>query len=270
MKRLDYSGKLVIVTGASSGIGKGIAHRLIKKYGCVVYAIARNEANLTKAREELGNNSNAFIPYPMDASVKENWVELREKLEKENTPPDILINCAGVLPKFSSFEKSTSSQLIETLNINFLSSVYSCEQLMPLMKRGSSVINISSASALCPFSGVSAYSASKVALERFSECLACERRDITVSTVMPGFVKTEIMKNQRTSEKEKGIISFFSADLEKTVSKILRRAKRRKRRIVVGIDAHFMSFMFRAFPRLAPRLITWFLKKSKLELFKEI
>ena len=87
---------------------------------------------------------------------------------------------------------------------------------------------------------------------------------------MPGFVKTNIMKNQSATEKDKGLINFFSADATKTSKRILRRVVRRKRRIIVGKDAHFMSFMFRAFPRLAPRFFSWVIKKSGLELFKSV
>ena len=76
MKRLDYNSKLAIITGASSGIGKSIAFRLIKKYGCTVYAIARNEEKLQKCKSELGNLAENYIVYPMDVSKKDGWQEL--------------------------------------------------------------------------------------------------------------------------------------------------------------------------------------------------
>ena len=87
---------------------------------------------------------------------------------------------------------------------------------------------------------------------------------------MPGFVKTDIMKGHSINEREKGIINFFSADVTKTANKILKRVRRRKRRIVVGFDAHIMSLAYRLFPRLAPKLFSGIIKKSNLELFKKI
>lgn len=84
---------------------------------------------------------------------------------------------------------------------------------------------------------------------------------------MPGFIKTDIMRNQTASDKEKKIIDKISGNCEKSVNKILNRIIRRKRRIIVGADAHFMNFAFRFFPSLAPRLITKILKKSNMRIF---
>lgn len=268
MKKLNLKGKIAIVTGASSGIGKEIATLLVKKYGCIVYGIGRNLPRLDLLREELGPEN--FLCAVMDVCDKSSWEKMASYFTNWNTLPTVLINCAGMLPKFSSVENAEIEGIEDVMSVNYLSAVYACKYIMPIMEKGGAVVNISSASALCPFAGVAAYSASKAALERFTEALSFERRDLRVSCVMPGFVKTNIMKNQEATEKDKGLINFFSADAKKTAKKILRRVVRRKRRIVVGTDAHFMSFMFRAFPRLAPRFFSWVIKKSGLNLFKNV
>ncbi|MBO5338804.1 MAG: SDR family oxidoreductase [Clostridia bacterium] len=267
MKKLKYNEKTVVITGASSGIGKKLAELLIKKHSCRVYAIARNQDRLDGAKSVLGEN---YIPYRMDATDKQEWTHFKDFLEKSNTRVDILINCAGVLPEFKKLEKTSIDELESVLKINFLASVYSIKELMPLINERGAVVNISSASALCPFGGVSTYTSSKSALDSFTVSLGCEYKNISVSSVLPGFVRTDIMKNQRLNEKEAKLIRSFSADAEKTARKILRRVARRKRRIIVGKDAHLMSFLYKFFPRLAPRLITKFLKKSGLELFNQI
>ena len=267
MKKLKYSEKTVVITGASSGIGKKLAECLIKKHNCRVYAIARSQDKLDESKNDLGEN---YIPYRMDATDKKAWSDFREYLERSDTRVDILINCAGVLPEFKSFEKTGIDELESVLKINFLASAYSIKELMPLINERGAVVNVSSASAICPFGGVSTYTSSKSALDNFTVSLGCECKDISFSSVLPGFVRTDIMKNQRLSSKEARLIHIFSAKLEKTVRKILRRVARRKRRIIVGKDAHFMNFIYKFFPRLAPRLITKFLKKSGLELFNQI
>ena len=269
MKRLDYNSKLAIITGASSGIGKSIAFRLIKKYGCTVYAIARNEEKLQKCKSELGDLAENYIVYPMDVSKKDGWQELFRVISESCLTVDLLVNCAGILPEFKSFANSTVEEIEKTIDINFMSQVYSTYYALPLLKDGGAAINVSSSSALCPFGLVSGYTASKSASMHFSTAIAQEIKTVSVSAVMPGFVKTDIMREQNVNEKEAKLINMVSSDCEKTVSKILRRVRRRKKRIVVGADAHLMSFLYRFFPGLAPKIISKFLKKSGLELFNK-
>ena len=267
--RYKLNNKTVILTGASSGIGKEIAFKLICDYSCTVIAIARNEERLLNVKSELGDHGDKYIVRPFDASIKENWENLALDLEKTDTPAHILINCAGVLPKFKAGQ--TSDEIKSIFEINFFSQVYACEALMPILKKNGdgAIINFSSSSALCPFGGVSAYTASKAALERYTAALAVENK-MLVSCVLPGFIKTDIMKNQGASDKDSRLFNKISADPKMAVRKILRRVRRGKSRIIVGADAHLMNFMFKFFPKRAPRLITWFLRKTGLEIFKEI
>ena len=266
MKRIDYKNKTVVITGASSGIGKEISKRLISVYGCTVYAIARNEEKLKEAKKELGEG---YIIYPMDASLKENWVNFAQLLKNSSISVDILITCAGILPKFDTFENTEIEEYEKAIFVNYLGQVYACKLLLPIINKGGAIVNVASASALCPFSLVSGYTASKSAICRFTESIAQEIKHISVSCVMCGFVKTDIMKNQSMTEKEEKLIRAFSADCPKTVRKILRRVRRRKKRIITGFDGHFMSLMYRLFPKLAPIFFSWFLRISGISMFKQ-
>ena len=132
------------------------------------------------------------------------------------------------------------------------------------------MINVSSSASLCPFAGISLYSSTKAAVTRFSECIAFENKNVNVVTVMPGFTKTEVMRNQSINEKEKGLIDKISANPIKVAKKILRKASKGKKRVITGFDAHLMNFLYKFFPTLAPRLIGWFLRKSKMKVFEKI
>ena len=136
------------------------------------------------------------------------------------------------------------------------------------MNENGAIVNVASSSALCPFSLVSGYTASKSASYHFTQSISQEIKKVSLSCVLCGFVKTDIMKNQDINEKEAKLISLVSSDCKKTVKKILRRVKRRKKRIVTGFDGHFMSAVYRLFPNFTPKLISWFLKKSGLDIFK--
>lgn len=258
-----------MLTGASSGLGRRLAEILIGEYGCTVYAIARSADKLSAVKAGLGENGTRLLPRPFDAGERECWERFSRELEEGGVCPGLLIDCAGILPAFGKFGNSSSSSAEDAVRVNYLSQAYAAYALLPLLKRNAdpAVVNFSSAAALCPFAGVAAYCASKAASERFTECLAAEERDVYVSCVMPGFVATDIMRAQTMTERDSRLVARFSADCDKTVRLILRRLKRRKRRIVVGKDAHLMNFLFRFFPALAPKLITSVLRKSGLPLF---
>ena len=82
MNKCWFDYKTVILSGASSGIGKGIAERLIKDHGCKVIGIARNEQRLLNFKAELGNKGDNFTYYTFDVSQEEKWRELADTLEK--------------------------------------------------------------------------------------------------------------------------------------------------------------------------------------------
>ena len=98
----------VIVTGASGGMGKGIAESLIVDHGCTVIGIARSEEKMKKVVEELGPNAEKFSYKLFDVSVEQNWIDFAKYLEDNDIHPDILVNNAGILPKFDRFEHYSS------------------------------------------------------------------------------------------------------------------------------------------------------------------
>ena len=73
MNRCWFDYKTVIITGASSGMGKGLAEKFIRDHNCKVIGIARTESKLQAFKEELGDKGIYFSYYPFDVSVKENW-----------------------------------------------------------------------------------------------------------------------------------------------------------------------------------------------------
>ena len=269
MSKYVLDNKKIILTGASSGIGKEIARILISKYNATVIGIARNEQKLLDVKEEFKDN---FIPYRLDVSNKEEFEGLFNYLTANKILIDGIINCAGVLPKFSAFGDSEIESYEYSFNTNFYSIVYSAKYLIPLLDKSKSpiMINVLSSSALCPFAGVSIYSASKAAGERFSECIALEDNGVKVITCMPGFTKTNVMRSQNLNDKEQNIIDKISLPATTVAKKILNGAKKGKSRIIVGFDAHLMNFLFKFFPRTAPKIITWLLRKSKMQIFDKI
>lgn len=268
----DY--KTVILSGASSGIGKDLAIRLIKEHGCKVIGIARTESKLAALKDELGIHGDKFTYYTFDVSEKAKWFELAETLENENIQPDILINNAGILPKFDRFANYTLDEVDKAMEINFFSSVYSMKALMDMIMRSESaaIINVASSAALCPLAGTSVYSASKAALKSFSDAVREEHRgQLYLGVVCPGFTKTDIFRNQsESSSGSQKAMNMVSTDCDKMVDLIINGMWNKKEDMVFGMDAHMMEIGNKALGVTCTKVASKVMEISGLEIFSEV
>lgn len=274
MNKCWFDYKTVILSGASSGIGKGVAERLIKDHGCKVIGIARNEERLQNFKAELGNKGDNFTYYTFDVSQENKWHELADTLKKENIKPDILINNAGVLPKFDKFINYTIDEIRKAMEINFFSCIYSMQALMPLILESdvAAVVNVASSAALCSLAGTSVYSASKAALKGFTEAMREEHRDnCYVALVCPGFTKTNIFRDQaESSTKSQKAMDLISTDCDKMVDYIIKGMWKKKDKMVLGMDAHFMDKGYKLLGTTCSKVSSQVMKISKLEMFENI
>lgn len=269
-------GKNVIVTGASGGMGAGIAATLIKKHGCTVIGVARSEEKMLKFIDELGDEYAKQFSYKLfDVSVRENWESFAEELVANCTKVDILINNAGILPKFKRFDRYSYEEIERAMNINFYSCVYSVKTLMPILMESSTpaIINVDSSAALMTLAGTSMYSASKAALKGFTEALRVEfAGKMYVSLVCPGFTKTDIFRNQGAESNAKGqkVIDMISTDCDLMVKLIMSGIERKVPMQVHGFDAHAMSIVNRISPVYGSKLFSSVMRLANVDIFKEV
>lgn len=271
MKNNWLKNKTVIVTGASSGIGRGITVRLIKEYNCTVLGIARSKEKMESLSNELGSDKGKFSYHLFDVSKRDNWKNFAEYIKEKNIKPDILINSAGILPEFKKAENFSVEEIERTMNINFYGAVYSVKELLPLILKSSSpaVVNIDSSAAFMPLAGTSVYSASKAALKAFTEALREELRGrCYVGVICPGFTKTDIFRSQNlTEEREKKIINSVSTSCDYAVKRIVKGIAKKRELTVIGADAQFMKHTARIMPVKGGRMVSAILKKSGFKLF---
>ena len=264
----------VIITGASGGIGKGIAIRLIQKYNCKVIGIARNEEKIKTVIEELGDKAENFSYHLFDVSIEENWKNFALHLQENNIAPDMLINNAGLLPKFNKFGNYSIEYIKAVMNINFYASVYSMHYLMPLLLKSdkAAVINISSSAALCSLAGTSVYTASKAALKGLTEAAREEYRgECYIGLVCPGFTKTDIFSSQRKiSDAESKAIEAISSSCETVVKKIVHGISTKKELMVYGTDARLMYNGNRVAAVKTGSVCSKAMKVSKASLFADV
>lgn len=269
-------GKNIILTGASSGIGKEVAKILVSPpLNCKVLGIARTEEKLKELKDELGENFNYF---PMDTSKKESWESLKEYIKAQNFKVDVLINNAGRMHQFIATKKLDIKTIENVMDVNYYSVVYSINTLLEDVLKSSTpaIVNICSSSALCTVPGVAGYSASKAALKAYSETLALDLKGKAyVSTIFPGVTTTNIFNSKDNAspiidKKDKGIVDFISTPADKMAKKIVRAIKKKKRRKVLGWDAKLMNFGYKIMPNSVPKIINFVFKKSKKDSFKDI
>lgn len=266
--------KTVIITGASGGMGKGVAEKLIKEHGCTVIGIARSEEKMKKVVEELGPFADKFSYQLFDVAVEQNWLDFVTYLNENNIKPDVLINNAGILPKFDRFQNYTVEYIKKAMDINFYSAVYSIHALLPILLESDSpaIINIDSSAALMTLAGTSVYSASKAALKSLSEALREELRGkCYVGIVCPGFTKTDIFRDQDSADaKAQKMLNMVSTSCDRMVKMIMNDIKTKKPLGVHGFDAAFMNYFGRAMPVQGGRLFSAVMKMSKLPLFDAV
>lgn len=272
MSKLDFKGKLFVVSGASSGLGRILTEKLISD-GCKVIGIGRNEAKFVDFKTTLGDKSDMLETEIFDVSDEIGWKNLAAKLAARGAALNGLINCAGVFPPFGKAVDFTVSDIESVMKTNFLSAVYAVKNLLPFLEKSGfpTIVNVSSAAALASIVGTSGYSASKSALKAYTEILAEELRGKAyVGLVMPGFARTDIMRSQNTSFDEDKLVKKMSMPADRMAGKIFRGIRKKKRRMILGSDAKILNFFYRLMPKTTTRLVAVVLKKSKMKLFDEI
>lgn len=204
----------IIVTGASRGIGLEMAKKFISISGNRVIAIARNMEKLELLRQNcLDINSNsALIPIVFDLSNTEQFESsLLLQIKNNFNRVDILINNAGYLVN-KPFDKLSNADINSMVQVNLNAPARLIQCLLPLMKQGSHVVNISSMGGFQgsqKFPGLSIYSATKAGLASLTECLAEEYKGsgISFNCLALGATDTEML-----NEAFPGYKAPFTAD----------------------------------------------------------
>jgi 3-oxoacyl-[acyl-carrier protein] reductase len=198
----------VIVTGGSRGIGLGIARKLSKAGDYRVLVIARKQNNeLTAAMQEAERaQPGSFHFSPFDLGEIENIPELIRTLRKEFGPIYGLVNNAGI-----SFEGvlalMPTAQIEQLIRLNTLSPIMLTKFVVRSMMAdgGGRIVNLASIIASTGYSGLSVYGATKASIVGFSRSLAREvgKLGITVNSVAPGFVDTDMTESLKDEQRQK-------------------------------------------------------------------
>lgn len=254
----NFSGKVCVITGAGSGIGRALALSL-SKVGAHLALSDINEENLAETKSILGS-SNRVMTDRLDVAEADEIAAYADHVKSAMGNADYVFNVAGIA-RVGSFDESPLSSFETVMNVNLYGVVRMSKAFLGQLKETKGgLVNISSIFGIIGFPGQAEYCAAKFAVRGFSETLATEMEPhgVSVTSVHPGGVATNIARSaqvdvmpahgksreQMDAEFDKAAIT--SAD--KAASIILMGTAKRKRRVIVGKDAKLVQLVQRLFP----------------------
>ena len=195
MLQVDLTGKNAVVTGATRGIGFGIAKALAKS-GASVACIGTNEEKLNASVAEIVSDGGSAKAYICNVADSEAVAKTAETIIADfNKKVDILVNNAGIT-RDMLMRRITDEQWNDVISVNLNGTFYVTRAFVEQMRRGKwgRIINISSISGLIGNKGQANYSASKAGVIGFTRTISKElaNRNITANAICPGFIDTDM------------------------------------------------------------------------------
>jgi NAD(P)-dependent dehydrogenase (short-subunit alcohol dehydrogenase family) len=191
----EFAGKVVVITGATSGIGRATALRFAES-GASIATVGRKEDALAKVAEEIMKRGGSPLTIRADLSVEAETRKIISETTESFGGIDVLVNAAGHIS--SGTIESTSLEAWDAmLNINLRAVFFLMQQAVPsLIERRGNIVNVSSVTGPRSFPGVLAYCVSKAGLDQLTRCAALElaAKGVRINAVNPGVVVTEIHK----------------------------------------------------------------------------
>lgn len=197
--------KIYIVTGGFSGIGLSITENLLKENNCVI-AVGKTHSKIKILKRKFSKYKSNFDPFICDLFKVDEINKLKAYVCKKYKRINGLVNNAGINPSRNNIENTNLKDWESTLQINITSVFSLTKSLINTFQDGSSIVNISSVAAHGMKNRMS-YSTSKAALIGFTKSLAIDyaSRKIRVNCILPGYIKTNLVKKylQSLTKKEK-------------------------------------------------------------------
>lgn len=255
-----FAGRVIVITGASSGIGRELARQLATQRPRLVLA-ARDLGRLADVSEECRNLGAETLVVPTDVTSSEACRTLVAKTVEEFGGLDVVVNNAGAA-MWSRFDDLADVAIIEQLmRVNFLGGVYCAHAALPHLKRSRGlVVAMASISGIIGVPLLSGYAASKHAVVGFYESLRIElaASGVDVTILAPDFVQSEILARaigadglpvQTSPLDQQKLLST-----EKCVRKIIRGMERRKRLVLTSERSAWARWGKLLAPKLVDRI----------------
>jgi butyryl-CoA dehydrogenase len=249
-----FEGKVAVVTGAASGIGRAFAQQL----ATLGAELALSDINEQGLQENVGllPAGTKVSQHVFDVGDRRAYQDYVKQVIQEHDHVDVVINNAGIV-RLHSLEASEYQDYDTSINVNIMGVLHGCKEFTPYLKLRPEawLVYISSVAGLIGAPNYSSYNMTKFAVRGLTESLRNELAGtgIHVSCIHPGGVSTNIHASatctedaQRSSEKLAAVVSKRSA--EDAVNTMLKGMARGKKRILIGSEAYLLDFLARLMP----------------------
>lgn len=260
---LDVAGKVFVVTGGGSGIGREVVLALLKR-GARVAAVDLSAERLAGTVELAGRDADRLTTHVVNVTDGDAVALLAHEVIDAHGAVDGLLNVAGIIQKFVHFNELEVADIDRVLSVNFWGVVHMVQAFLPhlLERPQAALLNVSSMGAFIPVPGQTVYGASKAAVKLLTEGLHAELRGtpVRVTVVFPGAVATSITENSGVhvpavagandnAANRKVLPAHEAAEI------IVAGLERGAYRVVVGHDAQVMDRITRLVPERAMTMI---------------
>jgi len=272
MKCLDN--KIVVITGAGSGIGRSLAIKLANAGAHL--ALCDIDISALQQTQRLCQAVGArAIAEKVDVSIKSEMEKFSQEVLNQLGQVDVLINNAGIALS-SNIETMQRQDFEWVFSINFWGIVNGCNAFLPQLRsrKEAHIVNLSSVFGLVGLPGQAAYCASKFAVRGFTDSLRLEltHTPINVTVVHPGGVRTNIIRGGRHYHDplgEKIDVNQLASKFERlaltspdqAADAIIKAVRQKKSRLLIGFDAYLFDVLSRFLPVSSGKLISYFMQK---------
>jgi short-subunit dehydrogenase len=255
-QRRQIAGSRILITGASQGIGKALTEAAARR-GAKVLAAARSEGLLRELAEKVRAEGGTVETVQADVTNRDDRQRLVEAAVRCFGGLDVLVNNAGI-GATGHFADVSPERLRKIMEVNFFGLTETTRALLPLLRQGNrpAIVNISSIAGKRGIPARSEYSASKFAVQGFSEALRAEvaKDGIDVLVICPGLTQTNFSQNMLEQKALVQLDHLRGMTAEQVAAATLRAIERGRHEVCLTFQGKLIVFVSRFFPRLADRI----------------